>query len=81
MAYRELVGEAVVDWLGPDQGRLDVPTIYDRDPAKRDMRKFRVPLRLLGESRALGDSSEQASHRKRPAHASLSVGVSAVRPG
>jgi hypothetical protein len=29
MAYRELAGDRVVDWLGPDQGRLDVPTVYD----------------------------------------------------
>jgi hypothetical protein len=29
MAYRELVGDCVIDWLGPDQGRLDVPTVYD----------------------------------------------------
>jgi hypothetical protein len=29
MAYRELVGDHVIDWLGPDQGRLDVPTVYE----------------------------------------------------
>jgi hypothetical protein len=29
MAYRELAGDRVIDWLGPDQGRLDVPTVYE----------------------------------------------------
>ena len=29
MAYRELVGDQVIDWLGPDQGRIEVPTIYE----------------------------------------------------
>ena len=29
MAYRELVGDQVIDWLGPEQGRIDVPTTYD----------------------------------------------------
>jgi hypothetical protein len=29
MAYRELVGERAIDWLGPDQSRIDVPTKYD----------------------------------------------------
>jgi hypothetical protein len=28
MAYRRLVRDMVVDWLGPDQGRLDVPKWY-----------------------------------------------------
>lgn len=26
MAYRRLIGDEVADWLGPEQGRLDVPT-------------------------------------------------------
>jgi len=37
MAYRALVGERLIDWLGPDQGRVDVPTTYDRD--KRRVRR------------------------------------------
>ena len=28
MAYRRLIGDEVADWLGPEQGRLDVPTRY-----------------------------------------------------
>jgi hypothetical protein len=36
MAYRELVGDQVIDWLGPDQGRIEVPTIYE--PHKRRFR-------------------------------------------
>jgi hypothetical protein len=30
-AYRRLAGENVIEWLGPEQGRIDVPTTYDRD--------------------------------------------------
>jgi Replication-relaxation len=29
MAYRRLVGEEIADWLGPEQGRIDVPTRYE----------------------------------------------------
>lgn len=29
MAYRALVGEEIADWLGPEQGRIDVPTRYE----------------------------------------------------
>jgi hypothetical protein len=29
MAYRELRREHLLDWLGPDQGRIDVPTKYE----------------------------------------------------
>jgi hypothetical protein len=29
MAYRRLIGEEIADWLGPEQGRLDVPTRYE----------------------------------------------------
>jgi hypothetical protein len=29
MAYRKLAGDEVIDWLGPDQGRIDVPTVYE----------------------------------------------------
>jgi hypothetical protein len=29
MAYRALVGDHLIDWLGPDQGRIDVPTTYE----------------------------------------------------
>jgi hypothetical protein len=36
-AYRSLVGENLIDWLGPDQGRIDVPTIYE--PHKRRFRR------------------------------------------
>jgi Replication-relaxation len=28
MAYRRLAGDRVVDWIGPDHGRIDVPTKY-----------------------------------------------------
>jgi protein involved in plasmid replication-relaxation len=28
-AYRKLVGDQIIDWLGPDQGRIEVPTLYD----------------------------------------------------
>src|SRR5919109_2623447 len=28
-AYRKLAGDQVIDWIGPDQGRIDVPTVYD----------------------------------------------------
>src|SRR5688572_2726829 len=28
-AYRKLADDQVIDWLGPDQGRIDVPTVYD----------------------------------------------------
>jgi hypothetical protein len=28
-AYRSLVGDHAIDWIGPDQGRIDVPTIYE----------------------------------------------------
>jgi hypothetical protein len=38
MAYRRLVGEEIADWLGPEQGRLDVPTRYED-------RRFK-PMRL-----------------------------------
>jgi Replication-relaxation len=30
-AYRGLVGGNLIEWLGPDQGRIEVPTTYDRD--------------------------------------------------
>jgi Replication-relaxation len=36
-AYRALVGERLIDWLGPDQGRIDVPTTYERE--KRRFRR------------------------------------------
>jgi hypothetical protein len=36
-AYRGIVGENLIDWLGPEQGRIDVPTTYDRD--KRRFRR------------------------------------------
>jgi hypothetical protein len=29
MAFRGLAGDRVIDWLGPDQGRIDVPTTYE----------------------------------------------------
>jgi hypothetical protein len=28
-AYKRLVGDNLIDWLGPDQGRIDVPTTYE----------------------------------------------------
>jgi hypothetical protein len=40
MAYREIVGESVVDWIGPDQGRLDVPTKYE--PQARRFRPIEI---------------------------------------
>jgi hypothetical protein len=39
-AYRELVGDRMIDWLGPDQGRIDVPTVYE--PHKRRYRQVGV---------------------------------------
>jgi hypothetical protein len=36
-AFRGLVGDNLIEWLGPDQGRIDVPTTYDRD--KRRFRR------------------------------------------
>jgi Replication-relaxation len=45
MAYRQLAGELVVDWLGPDEARLELPTRYEE-------RRFR-PVRLADVKRAL----------------------------
>ena len=39
-AYRSLVGENLIDWLGPDQGRIDVPTTYE--PHKRRFRRVEL---------------------------------------
>jgi hypothetical protein len=36
-AYHSLVGENLIDWLGPDQGRIDVPATYE--PHKRRFRR------------------------------------------
>jgi hypothetical protein len=39
-AYRSLVGDNLIDWLGPDQGRIDVPTTYE--PPKRRFRSVEL---------------------------------------
>jgi hypothetical protein len=39
-AYRTLVGDHLIDWLGPDQGRIDVPTTYE--PHKRRFRRVEL---------------------------------------
>jgi hypothetical protein len=49
MAYRRLVGEEIADWLGPEQGRIDVPTRYeDRrfKPMTLDHARHEAPERV-----------------------------------
>jgi hypothetical protein len=41
MAYRKLAWDRVLDWLGPDQGRLEVPTTYE--PQRRRFRPLEIP--------------------------------------